>query len=79
MIDNVANEVNLRWLEPAGSGSEATPGRHDVLNALTAIYTAASLLDERWDELTGDQRRELASTVHRRAAQLRALFAHHAG
>ena len=78
MVRNVANEVNLRWLESAGAGSEGMPDRHDVLNALTAIYSAASLLDERWDELTLDQRRELSATVHRRAAQLRALFARHA-
>lgn len=75
MAGNVANDVNLRWLESAGAGSVGMPDRHDVLNSLTAIYTAASLLDERWDELTLDQRRELAATVHRRAGQLRAVFA----
>lgn len=72
---DVANEVNLRWLEASACHDDGSVDRHGVVNTLTAICTAASLLEERWDELTEEQRLDLVQTVHRRSQQLRALFA----
>ncbi|HEX4979572.1 MAG TPA: hypothetical protein VFV35_05860 [Acidimicrobiales bacterium] len=69
----MADEVNLRWLEAMADRGRA-PERHEIVNALTAISAAAALLDDRWDDLTLEQRRELAATVRRRSAELRLLF-----
>jgi hypothetical protein len=72
---DVANEVNLRWLEAPACRDDGSIDRHGVVNTLTAICTAAALLDERWDELTDDQRLDLVQTVRRRSQELRVLFA----
>lgn len=75
VTDDVANEVNLRWLEASACRDDGSIDRHGVVNTLTAICTAAALLDERWDDLTDEQRLDLVQTVRRRSQQLRALFA----
>lgn len=72
---DVANEVNLRWLEASTCRDDGSIDRHGVVNTLTAICTAAALLDERWDDLTDEQRRDLVQTVRRRSQELRVLFA----
>ena len=77
VTSDVANEVNLRWLEASACRDDGSIDRHAVVNSLTAICTAAALLDERWDDLTDEQRRELVTTVRRRSQELRALFAQH--
>jgi len=78
VTSDVANEINLRWLEsrdaPGPGGDDGEYGehgerehgaidRHEIVDAVTVICTAAGLLHARWDELTEAQRRELAATV----------------
>ena len=71
---DVANEVNLRWLEASACRDDGSIDRHGVVNTLTAICTAAALLEERWDDLTEEQRLDLVQTVRRRSQQLRVIF-----
>ncbi|HVM09987.1 MAG TPA: hypothetical protein VM345_16080 [Acidimicrobiales bacterium] len=59
----MARSVDLRWLD-----------QHDGRNAVTAIRTAAALLDDRWDELTEEQRRDLVATLRKRADQVGRLL-----
>ena len=58
----------------AAAGVVFSGSRHEVLNALTAVAVAAGLLDDRWDDLSDIQRKDLANTVRRRAEQLRHLL-----
>ena len=80
---DMADCVELRWVPvDTGADADARPSgvtRHALLNTMTAVSAAAGLLHQRWDDLTVEQRRDLAATLHHRAEELRRLLSSAAG
>jgi signal transduction histidine kinase len=65
--------VELRWVAVDGEcdlGHAPGFSAHDLRNAVTAIMGAARLLNDRWDEIDEQRRRELVAMVLRRADEV---------
>jgi hypothetical protein len=67
--------LKLRWLdldalaEPTWRLLET-----DAVSAVTVLVTASELLTSRWDDLSDEDRVEIATTINRRAHQLRVML-----